>query len=475
MSTNIFSSRWQKLCDVHLPLRLVDSVWRFNRRSRIDEPSQGWKLHVSASILDACDVLTKVAPILAENDVQYKAPCSLEELMKINSGLHYGYPQVGKFITVYPRSDGLAIHLAEALHRATESFSEISVPFDDQYLPGSNVFYRYGAFTRAEKEDDSGETFLAITDSDGNSVPDDRLKAKPDWVADIFQQREVATQKSFDGTPLGNKYRIFRALTQRGKGGTYLAIDISQDFPRLVIVKEGRKHGEMSWNGQDGRSLIENEFQVLGRLHKSPVAAPEPIDAFEVNGNFYLVVDHIPGKSLKAIMDTRRRRFSMKQVLQFGIAIAEILKDIHAAGWIWNDCKPANLIISENRLRPIDFEGAYPIGLPDPFDWRSKAFSTAKGEMAGGPGVDLYALGTVLYFLVTGRLFDSELCTPIATLRRNVPRELCGMIEAMVKGTVTDLEEVIFQFKKIGEVAVFENGRSKVSAPAELKISGVGA
>lgn len=95
--------RWQRFCASYLPVAPNDSVWRFSRAARAGDPDQGWKLHVSATILTANRVLGAVAPYLKSPGALFKAPRSLEELDKINSGLHYGYSQVGKFIAVYPR------------------------------------------------------------------------------------------------------------------------------------------------------------------------------------------------------------------------------------------------------------------------------------------------------------------------------------------------------------------------------------
>lgn len=436
--------RWDRLCDLHLPVSLDGSIWRLSRHGRLDEPSQGWKLHVAATILDACDVLQKIGPMLDSHDVQYKAPNSLDELLKINSGLHYGYSQVGKFITIYPRDNALAVRLAEILDDLTKDFAKISVPFDDQYSPGSAIFYRYGSFVRVEGCNADDTTFLAIRDAEGNKVADDRLSVKPDWVADIFPPKDGLTENSFAGTPLGISYRIFSAIRQRGKGGTYRAVDLTEKEPRLCVVKEGRRHGEVAWNDQDGYVLAKNEFCVLKELRKKYDDVPTVRDCFEVNGSFYLVMEYIDGESLKHHMDTRRRRYTVKQILQFAVSIAEIIKNIHNAGWIWNDCKPANLIMAtENKLRPIDFEGAYRINTRDPFEWRTKAFSPVAFNGPEGVHSDRYAFGALLYFLITGQLFDPEQQVAVTKLRRHVPNGLVMIVENLVFDPSTSLEKTI--------------------------------
>src|SRR5262245_42283843 len=91
---------WQRLCDTYLPIRSNRSIWRLSRKRNGDDPSQGWKLHVSATILSACSIFRAIAPYLKRRNISFKAPKSLAELQKINAGIFYPFSQVGKFVTV---------------------------------------------------------------------------------------------------------------------------------------------------------------------------------------------------------------------------------------------------------------------------------------------------------------------------------------------------------------------------------------
>jgi hypothetical protein len=440
--------RWHLLCERYLPAEFEDSIWRFNRLSKPEEPSQGWKLHISATILQACDLFERVAPFLTSEDVQFKAPKSLEHLSNINCGLQNGYHQVGKFITVYPQTEKQAVEFAGELHELTKDFFPVSIPFDEQYLPESSIFYRYGAFSYIEATDKNGRAFPAIKNPAGEFVLDDRRRAVPEWVSDPFSGNEKTRQKTFAGTPLGTTYRIFRAIIQRGKGGTYKAFDFSQKAPRLCIVKEGRRNGDLGWNGQDGYFLVKNEFEVLKDLKKEYKAVPQVFASFEIYGNFYFAMEYFEGKSLSEIMKPRRRRFTVRQVLKLAIEIAKIIEKIHRAGWVWNDCKPANLIVARDKsLKPIDFEGAYRINQSEPFDWKSEGF--AKPSENGGKASDIYAIGAVVYFLLTGRLYDAENSKAIEKLRRNVPPSFLEITQKLLSGFYSDISEARRDFENL--------------------------
>jgi hypothetical protein len=87
---------WQRLCDAYLPIRVKGSIWRYSRSRIRGDLSQGWKLHVSATILSACPIFRLIAPYLKRRDIWFKAPKSLAELQKLNSGIFYGFSQIGK-------------------------------------------------------------------------------------------------------------------------------------------------------------------------------------------------------------------------------------------------------------------------------------------------------------------------------------------------------------------------------------------
>jgi serine/threonine protein kinase len=377
-------------------------------------------------------VLQKVAPVLVDHGVQFKAPSSLKYVMTLNAGLDGAYSQVGKIITVYPETPEEAVQLARRLHKLTLRMAAPEVPFDLRYSPSSNVYYRFGAFLPLEIEHANGSRTLAVRGPNGELVPDRREKAEPDWVTNPFTGRHrrgaaVRPQKS-----LVTSYAVFRALAQRGKGGVYQAVDLTLKLPRLCLIKEGRKHGELNWDGRDGRWRIRNEEHVLSELMSHGVNVPRVYSSFESEGNAYLVMEFIDGETLQSLLSRLRRRMPISRVLEYGIQLAGFISGMHAAGWVWRDCKPMNIIITRSgSLQPFDFEGASRIDRPDPMLWGTPGFIPPEwkaAEKQTGRADDLYALGAMLYLLATGRLPSAT--DPIAAekQRRNIPGELCKLI-----------------------------------------------
>jgi hypothetical protein len=166
-----------------MPVDFKDLLSKGYRQDRIflDAPGmpkadEGFKLHVSADGKYAKEVKDIVLPILQHNGVMHKIVESADVLENEMTGT-----QRGKFITIYPASDGEAIRIARAVDGALAGVAvhgpKIS---NDNALPDGQsnlVYYRYGAFNKD-----------TITGPKGEQVEDDRHgPAVPKWKKDIFK------------------------------------------------------------------------------------------------------------------------------------------------------------------------------------------------------------------------------------------------------------------------------------------------
>ena len=448
------SEGWKELCAQYLPLIPTNSIWRYSRQRSSADPAQGWKLHLSATVLTANQLIEKVAPFLCGLDVLFKAPSSLHELGKINSGLHYGFSQVGKVITVYPQSPREAVTLAGKLHQLTYGLPAPKIPFDIQFQRNSCIYYRYGGFVSVEMEDEGGNRVSVVRNAEGKLVPDLRGPGKsvPVWVADPFPRKNRRRKQArVIGSLLRTTFRAYKTISQRGKGGVYRALDLSLGTQRFCVLKEGRPHGETDWEGRDGCWRIRHEEHVLSCLSNEGIRVPAVYASFEVEGHRYLVTEFIEGDNLHSLLLNRKKKLPITEALRYGIQLAELLSGIHAAGWAWRDCKPLNLIVAEGGLlRPVDFEGACRVDAPDPAPWGTQAYMPPeqRGSLAAESCVtqDLYALGVTLHQLFSGQVPDpSKRLAPVGSLRRGVPPTVRKLIAVLLQPQLRPNAQTVFE------------------------------
>ena len=438
--------QWGELCEHYLPVTAPNSMWRYSRRGTSADLKQGWKLHISATVLTANTVLSRVAPFLQARSVLFKAPASLAELGRINCGLFYGYSQVGKFITVYPQSDEEAASIAQQLHRLTQRISAPLIPFDFRYERDSCVYYRYGAFELLEMVYPDGSRMAAMRDREGNLIEDRRYArgAQPEWVTDPF--RSERAESTVSESPLTSTYVGFAALVQRGKGGVYKGVDTSGQKPRFCIIKEGRKNGEVSWDRRDGRWRIKHEEKVLKHLREHGLPVPEVYDSFDVEQNHYLITEFIAGDSLQTTLARRNRRYSVKQALRYSLELATLIGRIHECGWTWRDCKPNNILLSPTGLRLLDFEGACSVSENDPVPWGTPPFVPPEwqihGSVRSGVYDDTYALGAVIYLLLYGKLPEVTPKVESKRDRKRVRREVLEMVSRLLNSDPATRPEI---------------------------------
>lgn len=331
-----------------------ENGWCYSRRIRAGDLDQGWKIHISATIRSAHEVLVRVEPILRKRNVLFKTPANLQQLLILNSGAA-GFSQIGKFLTIYPASTEEAVEIAGELHRATRGLPGPRIPFDLRYRANSLVYYRYGSF-RATATKPAG----FVRAPSGKLYRDLRApkKAVPSWVRTPFGS---AKPRKSSG-PIGLDYLVYKALAQRGKGGVYTAIDLSVSPPRKVIIKEGRRHGETDRDGNDGFTRVKHEGCVLRIFRKAGLPVPEVYREFSQDGNRYLVLEPVAGRPLLAPTKVQPAQSSWRRAARILDRIRPLLSAIHAAGWVWRDCKPSHIFVNRGIVRLIDFELACRVG-----------------------------------------------------------------------------------------------------------------
>ncbi len=207
-------------------------------------------------------------------------------------------------------------------------------------------------------------------------------------------------------------YRILQILGEGGMGVVYQAEQV-EPVRRMVALKVLRF-------GMDSKAFIarfDAERQALAMMDHPNIA--RVLDAGEVEGRPYYVMELVHGSSLSAFCD--EHRLTTKQRLAIFLDLCGAVHHAHQRGIIHRDLKPSNVLVTMHDDRPvpkvIDFGIAKAIGhrLTD------LTLVTNVGETIGTPAymspeqwdaqlsdidtrTDIYSLGVMLYELLAGQL-----------------------------------------------------------------------
>jgi eukaryotic-like serine/threonine-protein kinase len=215
------------------------------------------------------------------------------------------------------------------------------------------------------------------------------------------------------GTVIDDRYEVLSRIGTGGMGDVYLARD------RLL----GRK---VALKLLHHRFAEDQEFVERFRREASSAASlshPNVVSIFdrgEWDGTYYIAMEYLPGRTLKAVV-REDGPLDSAAAIDVVIQILQAARFAHRRGVIHRDIKPHNVILDEEgRAKVTDF-GIARAGASD-MTLTGSIMGTAQylsPEQAQGHAVsaasDIYAVGIVLYELLTGAVpFDGETAVTIA-------------------------------------------------------------
>jgi serine/threonine-protein kinase len=217
----------------------------------------------------------------------------------------------------------------------------------------------------------------------------------------------VSQQVLEPGTQLANRYQVEFVLGQGGMGAVYFARDAAQ-AAEPVAVKEMRVETVDSKSQRQAVEQFHQEARFLHDLdHPNLVKVS---DFFFESGRYYLVMEYVAGQSLAELLKAQSQPFSVPQVLEWAIQLADVLAYLHGQDppILFRDMKPSNILLDRTgKLRLIDF------GIARTYTDGSVTATFIRGvgsadyspleQCSGGtePRSDIYSLGATLFHLLT--------------------------------------------------------------------------
>lgn len=243
------------------------------------------------------------------------------------------------------------------------------------------------------------------------------------------------------------RYEIVRELGRGSMSIVYEAFDDRIDRHLAIKVLRGRYARDVN-----ARQQFLREARAAGGL-----AHPNIVTVFDVgqaDAAPYIVMEYLGGGTLEQWLERDRLiELTPNRLLELAIQLARGLAYAHANGIVHRDVKPANIHYDAgtNVATMMDF-GIAAIERPERDDESGDLAGTLTHmapELFSGATADarsdLYALGVVLYQLLSGRLpFEGEDAEtlvrritrndvrPLEPLRQDIPRELLDLVQRLI-------------------------------------------
>jgi len=226
-----------------------------------------------------------------------------------------------------------------------------------------------------------------------------------------------------NGQKIGKRYEIVKSIGEGGMANVYLANDTILD--RKVAIKVLR--GDLSNDEKFIRRFQREALSVSNLSHPNVV---EVYDVGEEEGQHYIVMEYIEGKTLKQLLH-KRGSLTLTEVIDIMNQLTDGLAHAHDAYIIHRDIKPQNIMIQDDGLIKItDFGIAMALNSTQLTQTNSVMGSVhyLPPEQANGKGStmksDIYSLGILMYELLTGNVpFKGDNAVEIALkhLKEKIP------------------------------------------------------
>jgi serine/threonine protein kinase/tetratricopeptide (TPR) repeat protein len=242
-------------------------------------------------------------------------------------------------------------------------------------------------------------------------------------------KQELAVGSAFAG-----RYHIVEELGQGGMGRVYRAIDTKlNEEVALKLVRP-----EIAWDDST-LDRFRNELKIARKISHRHVG--RVYELMEEKGVHYTTMEYVAGQDLRGLI-RQTGQLTVKKAVSIAVQILGGLAEAHHLGVTHRDLKPSNIIVDrEGNARIIDFGIARASGAKG-ITGAGQVIGTpeymAPEQVEGKPAdrqADLYALGVILFEMVTGRPpFEGETPLGVAVKHKTepppAPRSLAPQIPA---------------------------------------------
>jgi len=246
------------------------------------------------------------------------------------------------------------------------------------------------------------------------------------------------------GTILDGKFKIVQVLGEGGMGTVYKVEQVGKPGYFRAVKELLISSNTTEEERKSAIERFDKEIDLLFNLKHPRI--PSLILSFQERGNYYFVMEFVPGRSLEKILEDAKAPLDEEQVTRWMIQVCEALSYIHSQNppIILRDLKPGNVMVTpDGNIQLIDF------GIARRFDPNKRTNTenlgtisyaspehlgsiTAPGQRrsAQNPGKlvqtdarsDIYSLGATMYHLLTNHEPEPIQTPPPGSIYAKNPR-----------------------------------------------------
>ncbi|MGH3240019.1 MAG: class III lanthionine synthetase LanKC [Spirillospora sp.] len=368
-------------------------------------PAQGWKVHVSACLDNASEVLSTVWDYCIPRQISFKFLRG-RHVVLMNNAKYASRGSSGKFVTIYPADEAQFERVLIELGNALDGQAGPYILSDLRWGDGP-LYVRYGGFAERHCLSPTGALVPAIEDPTARLVPDLREPAfePPGWVTlpeFLRPHQEARNNTTIEDMP----YLIDAVLHFSNGGGLYTGSD--RRTGDRVVLKEARPYAGLSTDGSDAVTRLGRERTALERLAGLD-EVPGVLDQFTVAGHQFLVLEFIEGEPLNTLVSERNpltaRTLDEEEAARYASWVVGVcgrveraLAAVHDRGVVAGDVHPHNILVRpDGRIVLIDFEAASGADEARRQILAAPGFAAPAGR--SGLDVDRYAMACLRLFL----------------------------------------------------------------------------
>ena len=296
------------------------------------------------------------------------------------------------------------------------------------------------------------------------------------------------------GYKINDRYQIIKTLGEGGMANVYLAHDTILD--RNVAVKVLR--GDLASDEKFVRRFQREALSASSLSHPNIV---EMYDVGEDDGQYYIVMEYVDGKTLKQVLKARGK-LSVPEVVDIMLQLTDGMAHAHDAYIIHRDIKPQNIMILSNGMIKITDFGVATALNSTQLTQTNSVMGTVHylpPEQAQGKGStirsDIYSMGIMMYELLTGlvpykgdnavEIALKHLKEPLPSVRKKDPSIPQSIENIIIKATAKnpknrytdaremhqDLKTALDESRKDEERFVYKYPESEVDESKKTEVS----